>query len=107
MNEILILTNSRFAIVWPQMAVLVFSNGRQMWAGWVSTLVGIGVTTGELIGGMAAEKVGKTKYQCMAAITVGSILLAGNLKPHTYAVVKTKYSIVSAVCTPDTPKTAM
>jgi hypothetical protein len=34
------------AIIWPGMAVNVYAQGRPMWAGWVSTLVGIGITVG-------------------------------------------------------------
>ena len=34
------------AIIWPQLVGNVYSNGRLMWGGWVSCLVGIGITVG-------------------------------------------------------------
>jgi hypothetical protein len=34
------------AIIWPQMTANVYAQGRPMWAGWVSSLVGIGITVG-------------------------------------------------------------
>ncbi|KAH6673045.1 fungal trichothecene efflux pump [Halenospora varia] len=78
------------AIVWPQMTSTVYANGRLMWAGWVGSLAGIAITTGEIIGGAIAKKTGKTKFQVIAAMTLGTIFLGA-----------------MASCTPDTPKTAM
>jgi len=66
-----------FAIIWPAMVATVYGDGRPMWVGWISSLVGIGITVGELIGGIFAEKIGKVKYQCITMITLGSIFLAG------------------------------
>lgn len=43
------------AIVWPQMTVNVYAEGRVMWGGWVSCVVGIGITSGEIIGGSVAK----------------------------------------------------
>ena len=63
------------AIVWPQMTSTVYAHGRAMWAGWVGSLVGLGITIGEMIGGALAEKLGKTKFQCICAITTGTVLL--------------------------------
>lgn len=34
------------AIIWPQMTANVYAQGRPIWAGWVSSLVGIGITVG-------------------------------------------------------------
>ncbi|CAK7233758.1 hypothetical protein SCUCBS95973_008704 [Sporothrix curviconia] len=78
------------AIVWPAMASTVYANGRAMWAGWAGTLVGIGVTIGEIIGGTFARHIGKFKYQLLTLITISTISLG-----------------CMTICTPDTPKTAM
>lgn len=43
------------AIVWPQMTANVYAEGRLMWGGLVSCVVGIGITFGEIIGGMFAK----------------------------------------------------
>lgn len=43
------------AIVWPQMTTNLYAEGRVMWAGWVSCLVGIGITFGEILGGGVAK----------------------------------------------------
>ncbi|CAK7222137.1 hypothetical protein SBRCBS47491_004767 [Sporothrix bragantina] len=78
------------AIVWPSMAANVYANGRAMWAGWAGTLVGIGITIGEIIGGTFAKHIGKFKFQLLALITISTISLGA-----------------MTTCTPDTPKTAM
>ncbi|CAK7245883.1 MAG: hypothetical protein STHCBS139747_007488 [Sporothrix thermara] len=78
------------AIVWPAMAVNVYANGRAMWAGWAGTLVGIGITVGEIVGGTLAKHIGKFKYQLLVLITISTISLAS-----------------MTTCSPDTPKTAM
>ncbi|KAF2468936.1 MFS general substrate transporter [Lindgomyces ingoldianus] len=78
------------AIVWPQMTANVYAEGRVMWGGLVSCLVGIGITIGEVIGGGVAKNLGKWKIQCICVITLGTLLLG-----------------LTAICTPNTPKTAM
>jgi hypothetical protein len=78
------------AIIFPAMASTVYSNGRPMWAGLVGCVPGIGITIGEIIGGAAARKVGKTKFQVVTAISIGTVLLGA-----------------MASCTPDTPNTAI
>ena len=61
--------------IWPEMAANVYADGRQMWAGWVACLVGIGITVGEMIGGSLAKLIGKTKYQLLVVITLGTLFL--------------------------------
>jgi hypothetical protein len=63
------------AIIWPQLTGNVYAQGRPMWGGWVSCLVGIGITIGEIIAGIVAKPVGKTKYQCIAVMTLATLLL--------------------------------
>lgn len=63
------------AIIWPDMAANVYGQGRAMWAGWVATLVGLGITIGEMIGGSLAKLLGWTKYQCLTVISLGTLFL--------------------------------
>ncbi|KAJ4357492.1 uncharacterized protein N0V89_002068 [Didymosphaeria variabile] len=73
------------AIVWPQMTVNVYAEGRVMWGGLVSCIVGIGITFGEIIGGTFAKSLGHWKYQCLTVITLGTLFLglAALSKPDT------------------------
>ncbi|EXJ77068.1 hypothetical protein A1O3_10226 [Capronia epimyces CBS 606.96] len=68
------------ALVWPEMVTVVYRQGNtkkdQMWAGWISSLLSIAFTLGEVSGGLLAEKIGRVKYQCMFMITMGSVCLA-------------------------------
>jgi predicted MFS family arabinose efflux permease len=70
------------ALLWPQMVSVIYSKGDMMWAGWISSLVGISIAMGELTGGLVAERIGKVKYQCMFMVTAGSICLACKSRPH-------------------------
>jgi hypothetical protein len=90
------------------MTTNVYAQGRVSWAGIVSSLVGIGITVGEIIGGGVAkvclpsgfrlphqltfylQNFGHWKIQCICVITLGTLLLG-----------------LTALCTPETPKTAM
>jgi hypothetical protein len=63
------------AIIWPDVAANVYGQGRTMWAGWVATLVGIGITVGEMIGGSLAKLIGYTKFQCLTVISLGTLFL--------------------------------
>lgn len=79
------------ALMFPQMAATVYGADRgPMWVGLVGCLPGIGITVGEIIGGSIAQKVGKSKFQVMVAMTTGTALIAA-----------------MAACTPDTPTTAI
>ncbi|PGH00780.1 hypothetical protein AJ80_09119 [Polytolypa hystricis UAMH7299] len=74
-----------FSIVWPQMVIVLYQGDDQMYGGWLSTLVGVGIIFGEIVSGFLAKPIGKIKWQCFA-----TILIAGSL----FAAV--------ASCTPDT-----
>lgn len=79
------------ALIFPQMAATVYGADKgPMWVGLVGCLPGIGITTGEIIGGSIAQKVGKSKYQVIVAMTTGTALIAA-----------------MAACTPDTSTTAI
>ena len=78
------------AIVWPQMTSTVYAEGRLMWAGWVGSLAGIAITTGEILGGVMAKKTGKTKLQCLTVMTLGTVFLGCG-----YSVVSYRFSMFS------------
>ncbi|OAG10688.1 MFS general substrate transporter [Paraphaeosphaeria sporulosa] len=78
------------AIVWPQMTANVYAEGRLMWGGVVSSVVGIGITLGEIIGGGFAKHLGHWKLQCLTVITLGTLFLG-----------------LAALCKPDTPGMAI
>lgn len=65
------------AIIWPQMAVTVYGNGNAMYAGWISCLVGVAITSGELCGGMGQKLFQYTGWQCMVCMTIGTATLGG------------------------------
>jgi MFS family permease len=66
-----------FAVIWPSMVTVVYANGDAVWAGWVSCIIGLGISAGEIIGGTCARFVGKVRYQCLVAIASATIFLGG------------------------------
>lgn len=44
-----------------------------MTAAWLSTLVGLIITMGQIVGGFSGKKIGYLKWQCVAGITIGAI----------------------------------
>lgn len=64
-----------FAIVWPAQAAILYGNGDAMRIGYVSTIIGIGIITGQIAAGFLATTIGKTRYQCMAVFLIGGIFL--------------------------------
>ena len=53
----------------------VYANGRLMWAGWVSCLVGIAITTGEVVGGAAVKPLGHMKIQAITVMVLATLFL--------------------------------
>ncbi|KAJ4367699.1 hypothetical protein N0V83_007284 [Neocucurbitaria cava] len=64
-----------FSIVWPAQAAVLYGNGDTMRTGYMSTIVGLAIITGQVSAGLLAERIGKTKYQVMAALGIGGIFL--------------------------------
>lgn len=79
-----------FSIVWPAQAAVLYGNGDTMKVGYMSTIVGVSIITGQVLAGVFAERIGKTRYQCMAAFLLGGIFLG-----------------CAAVANPDNESTAM
>ncbi|KAL1895421.1 hypothetical protein Sste5346_005227 [Sporothrix stenoceras] len=65
-----------FAIIWPAQAAVMYSNGNLTYLGGISNIVGLGIIFGQVIGGMLAKAIGKTKIQCMVVFLLGAIFLA-------------------------------
>jgi MFS family permease len=66
-----------FAIVWPQMVGIMYgASSGPMGAAWLSSLVGMTIVLGEIVGGFSAKAIRHLKYQCMASMVIGGILFA-------------------------------
>jgi len=60
------------------MTSTVYGEGHSgMWIGWVGSIAGIAITTGEIIAGIMVKKTGKTKFQAIFAMTAATIFLGG------------------------------
>tara|TARA_R110002003_G_scaffold70_5_gene6334 strand:+ start:9423 stop:10406 length:984 start_codon:yes stop_codon:yes gene_type:complete len=62
-----------FAIVWPSMVAVLYADGGAMTSAWLSSLVGLCITLGQIVGGFSGKKIGYLKWQCVAGITLGAI----------------------------------
>ncbi|KIV98822.1 uncharacterized protein PV09_09435 [Verruconis gallopava] len=64
-----------FAIVWPTQCAVLYATEDPMYVGYISVLIGIGFITGQMLAGLLARQIGKTRYQVMVAFTVGGVFL--------------------------------
>jgi hypothetical protein len=55
------------------MVAVLYTNGDQMYASILASLVGLGLLAGEIIGGLLATPLGKTKLQMMFAVLSAGI----------------------------------
>ncbi|KAF2439291.1 MFS general substrate transporter [Karstenula rhodostoma CBS 690.94] len=62
-----------FAIVWPSMVAVLYSDGGVMASAALSSFVGLFITIGQIVGGFAGKKIGHLKWQCVIGITLGAI----------------------------------
>ncbi|ORY11695.1 fungal trichothecene efflux pump [Clohesyomyces aquaticus] len=62
-----------FAIVWPSMVAVLYADGGPMKAAWLSSLVGLCITIGQIVGGFAGKKIGYLKWQAVIGIVIGGI----------------------------------
>jgi hypothetical protein len=62
-----------FAIVWPSMVAVLYSDGGVMTSAALSSFVGLFITIGQIVGGFAGKKIGHLKWQCVIGITLGAI----------------------------------
>lgn len=75
------------AIIWPSMVAVLYTDdaGASMSSGWLNCISGTMIVVGQIIGGILAVPIGKTKLQCLFVLTSGGALLGA-----------------MASCTPDT-----
>lgn len=59
-----------------QVSVMYNDDGDLHKVGAMSNVIGLGMTGGQIIGGLLAARIGKTKYQCMFAFLVGGVFMA-------------------------------
>jgi len=80
------------AIIWPSMVAVLYTDdgGASMTSGWLNCISGTMIVMGQIIGGVLAVPIGKTKLQCMFVLTAGGALLGA-----------------MASCTPDTKNQAI
>lgn len=64
-----------FAIILPIQAAVLYNHGSLIQVGFYSSIVGLGIILGQFTGGIVAEPIGKTKFQCMAVFTLGGAFL--------------------------------
>ena len=58
-------------------AAVLYSDGKDLtYTGGISNVVGIGISSGQIVGGLLAKPIGKTKIQCMVVFLVGGIFMA-------------------------------
>ncbi|KJR86888.1 siderophore iron transporter [Sporothrix schenckii 1099-18] len=66
-----------FAIIWPAQAAVMYNSGGSLtYLGGISNIVGLGIISGQVVGGLLAEKIGRTRYQCMVVFSLGAVFLA-------------------------------
>jgi hypothetical protein len=66
-----------FAIVWPQMVTVLYSDdGSPMDGPWLSSIVGMCIIVGEIVGGFSAKSIGHIKYQTSSSLLIGGIFFA-------------------------------
>ncbi|KAF2668524.1 siderophore iron transporter [Microthyrium microscopicum] len=64
-----------FAIIWPMQVAVLYGDGRILWVGLASCINGLSTISGQFVGGMLANKIGKTRFQCSAMFLIGGTFL--------------------------------
>ena len=64
-----------FAIIWPMQAAVLYGNGDAIWTGLASSIVGLAIITGQVVGGFVARQIGHAKLQCTAMFVIGGAFL--------------------------------
>ncbi|KAF2660502.1 MFS general substrate transporter [Lophiostoma macrostomum CBS 122681] len=62
-----------FAIVWPSMVGVLYSDGGVIKSAALSSLVGLLITMGQITGGFLGKTIGHLKWQCVVGIILGAI----------------------------------
>jgi MFS family permease len=61
------------AIVWPLMVSTLYDDGDMMKGGYMASVVGLGILSGQIVGGVLARYIGKTKYQAITVFSLGGM----------------------------------
>ncbi|CAK7231869.1 hypothetical protein SBRCBS47491_008075 [Sporothrix bragantina] len=61
------------AIVWPSMVGVLYAGGNSTTNGWLSSLVGLGIIAGQVVGGFAAKTIQHYKLQCTVTLILAGI----------------------------------
>ncbi|CAK7207443.1 hypothetical protein SEUCBS139899_010253 [Sporothrix eucalyptigena] len=66
-----------FAIIWPEMVAVLYTDdgGASMYAGWLSCAPSAMINAGQIVSGLVAAKLGRTKIQVITALVIGGALL--------------------------------
>ncbi|OIW22509.1 MFS general substrate transporter [Coniochaeta ligniaria NRRL 30616] len=64
-----------FAIVWPAQCATLYNTGDMIYLGGISSIIGLAVIVGQIVGGSLAERIGHTRIQVMAVFTLAAIFL--------------------------------
>jgi hypothetical protein len=88
------------------MVAVLYADGHQMYGGWLASIVGLGLLSGEIIGGLLATPLGKVKFQMIGAVSAALVFFACE-----YTITQSVGTHVLtdsgvATCTPDTKNTA-
>ncbi|ORY07019.1 fungal trichothecene efflux pump [Clohesyomyces aquaticus] len=66
-----------FAVVWPRMVAELYTvPGKTMDAALIASLQSLAITTGEIIGGFGARKIGYVKWQIFTTLSIAGVLFA-------------------------------
>lgn len=68
-----------FAVIFPMQSAVLYANGDLMYLGCLSSLIGCGIISGQMVGGFLANRIGKVKWQCMTMFVVGGAFLGCKL----------------------------
>lgn len=89
------------------MVAVLYADGDQMYGGWLASLVGLGLLSGEIIGGLLATPLGKVKFQMIGAVAAAFIFFACKfVLPRVEPCNCLTCTAGVAVCTPDTKNLA-
>jgi hypothetical protein len=58
------------------MVGVLYEGGDQMYGGWLASIVGLGLLSGEIIGGLLATPLGKVKLQMIGAVSAALVFFA-------------------------------
>ncbi|KAB5531436.1 fungal trichothecene efflux pump [Coniochaeta sp. 2T2.1] len=75
-----------FAIVWPAQCATLWNTGGLIYLGLISSIIGLAIIAGQIVGGIACKRIGHTRIQVMVVFTLGAIFLGATAaaQPDTF-----------------------